>query len=218
MTRKITILAATVAVIAAASVSVAAVAQSGEQPKVSVQEPVPAADQGLAATVSILDRPHTPSDELPQDIADGYSQRQPFGINGRLARKAFSTESLDVFVAPADRHACIITTPRDGTSFTACQTVDSIENGTNRPATSVEYERVTILGIVPDGVKTISVHFANGEQAEHPVDGNVYLVQSTVSNQATSVTYDGPNGRIQLETIRHDPEKVKNLRSVEETS
>jgi len=210
------VIAAVVAVTAGAAVSVAAVAQPGEQPRVSVQAPVAAADKGLAATISILDRPRTAADNLPDSTAKGFSQAQPGGVNGSLARKAFSTATTDVFVAPGDGFACIITTPRDGTSFTECQPVESVKAGTNRPATNVEYDRVTNVGLVPDGVDSVEVTFADGTQRQQPVAGNVYMIETTVGNQATAVAYDGPNGRVELETIQHDPERFKNLRDVAE--
>lgn len=215
MTRKRKLLAAGLAVAAASSISVAAVAQSDERPRNNLKSPVETVDKSLAGTYAILERPRTAEDNLPGAVAEEYIQRQPNGVNGSLARKAFSTSSTDVFVVPADGQVCIITTPRDGTSFSTCTLAESLRSETNVPSTNVESEKVTIFGMVPDGVEHVTVTFDDGSKAEHPVTGNVYLVEATVSNQAVSVTYDGPTGRVDLDTIRHDPERFKNLREME---
>jgi hypothetical protein len=140
----------------------------------SIQMPVidalPAAD---ASTWSALTRP--PGDaELD---ADNMAQLQTlqadsrFGLNAGLARQLAVRDGYGIWLIPGNGFVCIgIRRPGDRGMSQGCNTDDAARGGALQAG-----DGTNLFGIVPDGVRSITVTDADtGLRHDEPVTDNVY--------------------------------------------
>jgi hypothetical protein len=145
------------------------------------------ADQ--ASAFGILRRDQRASDAIATNA------KGPFGANLTLARRV-TGDAGDVRVVPAnDDYLCLRGEDSVGSVWT-CTPTDVAEAGRlvlslRTPGSS----SVPVYGVVPDGVKSVTLTDATGTRAL-AVDNNVYTV---VADSPTSVEYSDGSG---TETVR----------------
>lgn len=199
MTRNTRLTAVAVLAATIGAGSVAAVAHQSEDRR-TPKAAVTSVDEHVAASYSILNRPAQPTDTLPTATREHYGKANTTGLNAGLARLALSTETSNVFVAPAQDAICVlVVAKRDDSTFTTCAPKEVLENERNTPSGNIEYDRLALFNLVPDGVKEVTLAFADGHTERHAVENNVYYIETTVSAEPTTLSYEGPNGSVNLD-------------------
>lgn len=199
MSRKTRLAVVATLVVTIGAGSVAAVAQQNEDHR-TPKEAVASVDGHVAASYSILSRPAQPTDTVPAATAEHYGKANTTGLNAGLARLALSTETSNVFVAPAQDAICVLVVAKsDDSTFTTCAPNEVLESERNTPSGNIEYDRLALFNVVPDGVEIVTLAFADGHRESHAVENNVYYIETAVSAKPTTLSYDGPNGTVTLD-------------------
>ncbi len=200
MSRIKEIVVAAIAGAALAVASVTAIAQDsndetvppGSTPPVSsppgAKTAVASVDSTVAAVVSGLGGVGAAEDVLPADVAQYVDWAPIEGANGRLSRRALEKGGRILYLVPGDGVACLLLTgPGPGATGPLCDSPEDLGSASGGPgvlhndcATSGDEvptcSGATLFGVVPDGVREVTVHLTSGSPVATPVENNAYLV------------------------------------------
>lgn len=150
--------------------------------------------------LGVLVRGRTDRDALPAEAATAIAANPyaPDPTAVRLARQ--SADGTNLYVAPGRANTvCLLTALGGG----GCSGADSVANGElngYEQCAGPAHNLVVINGIVPNGVGTVHVDFADGASDDVKVEGNVYsLGTSVASSVPVRVTWDGGSSQTGLE-------------------
>lgn len=126
----------------------------------------------------------------------------PLGLKLDAGRQALlSDDGVKVIAAPGDGgDVCVmpVTPNTDKLRSVAAPTcVDAIEFNEQGVSTTLgSAPNVTVAGLVPDGVKEITLTLADGTSQTTTVTNNAFAFSATTATRALS--FDGPNGRVEI--------------------
>jgi hypothetical protein len=207
--RYLILICAPIALLFAGAVGVGATGDDSNPPSTDTAQ-VAAVEEDAREALGVLDQSRGPGDALPEDVASQMKERQSFGMNPSLARRAIGNVTNSVYVIPARGHVCVSLTDGDGATV-ICPTTDEVAAGNAHPATvALAGGGIAIYGVVPDGVGSVLVHTGADDSAEVAVDGNTYYTVVPSGTQLRKVSYAGPSGPVAFDI--HDP-----LRAMEAT-
>jgi len=157
----------------------------------------PTPDQ--TASLAILRRPRVASDTLPASDSSLLTGTPAAanGANVALSRRAEGFGASGAWLIPGDGMICFIyDNPPVGAgggcgsdaSFSSGQQVMISGGGTNVPGLT------SVVGVVPDGVTTVTVNVVGAGSHAVPVHENVYM--TSIEGQLASVVFAGPNGPV----------------------
>lgn len=181
--------AAGVAVVVAgvAIAGIAVAAQSGDTTQQRFAQATVAAQPSTmpseeAAAFGIL---RASSQAVPDAVTDAFAHAPQyagaFAPNPKLARALKQTNPYTgtaPWVVPADGGLCLYVPDTDGTSATTCNTLDEAKAGGLHLVLAPFGKASYVVGIVPDGVTSVSVTNADGSSVRLPVNGNTYGIRS----------------------------------------
>ena len=146
-----------------------------------------------AAAFALLRRPQVQGDTLPEDrwpaIEGGMIGR--LGLNPALARR-MRTEAGDVWVIPGNGFICHL----DNNGLGCSLTEEAVAKGLVGWGSARPHDKTIVSGLVPDGVKEVTLSSKRGTIRVVPVQDNVYGV--LLDGFLTSVRFTGPNGEVVL--------------------
>lgn len=154
--------------------------------------PSPRAVMSTRPTISSLDRPLRAGDALPVDVALRLNAFAQSAGNNAIDWGQARQISQGVWLVAADTDICLhITVPDDVTS---CGTMTGLTEGagpviTGQRAGSDPFT----LGVVADGISSVTVHLADGSVRSAPVVNNSFKLAA--KSPADSLSVDGPGGR-----------------------
>jgi hypothetical protein len=151
-----------------------------------------------AASFAILRRPLRSTDAF----AAVHAGSGPVGANPALARTLSEPKSGlsvgAVSVVPANGWVCLRVPLAKGGAQWWCQTLALAQRGklvmALRPAGPLRAGEQLLVGLVPDGVRTVTVTAAGGVRRSVPVRSNVYDVQ-IYAPQSISIDLPGSGTR-----------------------
>jgi hypothetical protein len=79
---------------------------------------------------------------------------------------------------PADGGLCLYVPDTGGSSAMTCNTLDETKEGGLHLVLAPFGKASYVVGVVPDGVTSVSVTNADGSSARLPVNGNTYGIRS----------------------------------------
>ena len=217
--RSLVLLGGALSVFGAAGIAVAAVLGGGQAVtpnewvagKRAREEQVISAEQ--ASQLGILRRPRSSTDAVPQSVVQKLSPTTFVGANGAnfdLSRRVHGLPEGAAWVVPGAGHVCVI-----GISKTAaggeishpasggesCAPNAGIAEGAvmSYGGSSRGVESVFVVGLVPDGVSTVTATAADGRTTSIPVYENVYIANL---HGGTSLAFAGSSGLVNLGHVR----------------
>ncbi len=201
MSKRYSALTATVLLLAVGTAGAVAAGDDSNPPSVG-HERVQAVDSGAAAAVGLLEEQRTSTDGMPRQVAARMAAHAPFGVNPDLSRLAIGNATNSVYVIPARGRVCASLTVGEGANL-ICPSTDDVAKGRSAPATvTLETGGIAIYGIVPDGVKSVTVRTA-GSSADVAIERNAYYTVVPPGTALRTVGYDGPSGQVEFPV--HDP-------------
>lgn len=189
--------AAAAAAVSAALLSGSSTGGGGERPVVTVPE-IHSVTAAQAAAFSILRRPLRAGDAF----AVIHPGAGPLGANPALARTvhepAGRLSAGIVSVVPANGALCLrVPFSYDGGAEWFCQPVAAAREGrllmALRPAGPLRASEQLLVGLVPDGVRSVTVTTAAGSRRTVPVRSGIYDVQLSAPRK---VSIDLPGGGV----------------------
>jgi hypothetical protein len=169
-------------------VSAVALAQSGGDTD-QASDPVGPALTGLQ-------RAAQPTDKLPPDVASFVSEFNP-EADSATARKSITRDGKSVYLVEAGESVCAPMTIVGGPTTVSCETLDMITAGGNRPTLLGGADKVLLMNVVPDDVRSVTVTFQSGDPLVSPVENNVYLVEVDLKRAPISLSYETGSGRVE---------------------
>jgi hypothetical protein len=195
------LIAAAAATIAAASITTVVLADSTgavdprqpvnvEQPAAAVGGPSLAEKEVLA----VFRRPAEDGDTPPADVIDWRAKAQGAAADsGRLIRDASGDQ---IFVVPADGGVCLVSRSYLYSGCTPDATLsagESLQGVVCSPY--MDPLVLTVYGLLPDGVETVSAHFADGNTVDYDVANNfVNMVVPKSGPALSSMTWTDADG------------------------
>jgi len=186
--------------VCALAVAGTAIAQGDEEsPPGDGMQPITAIEPDAAAVLAVLDRPRASSDALPVQTAGRLAEHAKFGMNPELSRLAIGQATNSLYLIPATEHVCVALTIGDGVGMT-CPATDAIASGQAGPVVGTINEggTIAILGLVPDGVESVTVREgeSGGEITVLETTNNAYYTVVDAGASLHSVSYNGPSGEV----------------------
>ncbi|HEX8067420.1 MAG TPA: hypothetical protein VF520_12945 [Thermoleophilaceae bacterium] len=183
----------------------------GDEPRRESEPAPPAVDAGQGATrkvervtpehvavVAALGRAQTVADKVPLAIGRQFADGGEHGVNMEFARRAERRGPSVVWVAPASRGICLVSTdPRGmrGGFSVDCRSLREVALGrlysTWVLGADPRSGQVTVFGVVPNGVRAVTVTDDDGSTRLVPVRSNVFAVRG---GHARWVEFDTPAG------------------------
>jgi hypothetical protein len=201
------LLAAT-AVLALSVVAVAASAGTDESnpPSQGVSQ-VTTVDPRVKDAMAVFETPRTGVDALRTDLAEKIDAKADFGMNPGLSRLAIGNTTSSVYLIPARDRVCAALTVGEGASA-SCRSVEDIEAGNVGAGTvTLETGGIAIYGIVPDGVRSVSVQTGKSDSAAVATKDNAYYTVVPAGTPLRTVSYVGPSGSVEFPI--YDPARVQ---------
>lgn len=187
-----------VAAVCAVAGMCAAIAQGDEEPSPPGEgmTPITAIEPSAAEALAVLDRPRAPADALPAEIAARLAAHAKFGMNPDLSRLALGQVTNSLYVIPASGHVCVALTVGEGVGM-SCPTTNAIANGQAGPVVGTINDggAIAILGLVPNGVETVTVR-TDESSAVVETSNNTYYAVVDAAASLQDVSYDGPSGEV----------------------
>lgn len=152
-----------------------------EAPPEPQQQAIVALDPDQAASFAVLRRTASASDRLP-DQAMEFVRTNVTGDTGAapdLARRALVTRSgAPVFLIPARGHLCtyIVTAADQGNGGCAPTGVATQGQSVNTSSPSAGITR--IMGVVPDGIRDVTLRAKDGSTERTVASGNAYVFET----------------------------------------
>jgi hypothetical protein len=144
--------------------------------------------------LSVLDRPRTESDQLPQPAPgadqDAHSDRTA-GESYDLSRRAMTAGGDPVYVWPRNDGACFST----GHVSSCADAAEIARQGSIVTYSGGQEDGKTVIrvaGIARDGVKEIEITLADGTTATAPVSDNAFAID--LASVPRSVRWSTPDG------------------------
>lgn len=153
----------------------------GDAPSEPQQQPVVAADPDQAASFGVLRREAASPDTLPNRAAE-FVRHTVTGGNGAapgLARRAVVTPSgSPVYVIPARGHLCtyVVTAPDQG--YGSCARTGVATQGESIATDTPSPGITRIVGLVPDGIRDVTLRAKDGTTERTAVSGNAYVFET----------------------------------------
>lgn len=189
----------TVAVfVSIAAMSVAAVAQSGESSPGDGVPQVTTIDESAQQAMEVLDEPREPSDAMPTNVAEAIDETAKFGMNPDLSRESIDTLSNDVYVIPAHDHICSSLTVGDGANLSCAETADVAAGKVGPTTVTLGGGAIAIYGIVPDGVRSVTVDTGTSGASTVETSNNAYFTAVPVGTVLRGLSYTGPSGVVEF--------------------
>ncbi len=192
---RITLAIASAAVLLALAVLIPTVLvaePASEQTK--ADPPVTAVDATTGRLLSVLERPRTVSDQLPEPAPgadqDAHSDRTP-GESYDLSRRAMTAGGAPVYVWPRNDGACFAT----GHVSSCADAADIAKQGAIVTFSASQEDGKTVIrvaGIARDGVKEIEITLADGSTTTAPVSENAFAID--LASMPRSVRWSAPDG------------------------
>lgn len=184
--------AAVVAALAVLIPTVLVADPSSEQTKAN--PPVTTVDAATGGLLSVLGRPRTESDQLPQPAPgadqDAHSDRTP-GESYELSRRAMTAGGDAVYVWPRTGGACFST----GHVSSCADAAEIAKQGVIVTFSGGQEDGKTVIrvaGIARDGVKQLEIALADGTTTTAPVSENAFAIDLT--SMPRSVHWSTPDG------------------------
>ncbi len=153
-------------------------------------------EASAANALSILRRVRAGGDAMPAELATRIGDDHLYGVNPDLARLASGSISNSLFVLPGRGYVCASLTVGDGATL-SCNPTSDLAAGQASPATvTLVGGDIGIYGLVPDGVDAVTVTTGSGSERAL-VTGNAYFAVAQEGTPLRTVSYDGPNGRVE---------------------
>lgn len=123
--------------------------------------------------------------EVPPAVTEAFA-RSPqlsdaFAPNSRLARPLPVTNpytGTQPWIAPAEDGACLYVPDTDGTAATTCSTLEEARRGDLHVVLAPFGEPSFAVGVVPDGVTSVTATNADGSSEELHVRANTFAIRS----------------------------------------
>jgi hypothetical protein len=208
MTRARRLICVLAGIVAATALSVAAVAQGDGEPSPSAPPNTPVASD-VDALVGALRQARSADDALPAEAARQAADAAPGISRDRSVRARNHGHRWTMYLLPATNAACISLVDASGGSSTSCQTAEGIRTGSGVPSAVMTEcegpppevapptcENLFLYGIVPDGVREISIDVRNGNDVRADVVNNVYAVDVPVSDRPAALSYSSQQGPV----------------------
>ncbi len=226
---KILIIMAALAVVAATGGAALAV-QGNEERGLSTDErglsakqvtgsysttPVEQVDPAQRQSFGLLRRSQRASDRLSRADnslldSDGYFTTK-YGANLALARTVGSGSSTRgrIMVIPAREFICVLVPDGHGNAGGGCQRTGYAEAGglwtTHSGDKSQAPGEEFLVGLVPDGVTSVTVTAADGSQRSLAVNDNVYAGSVSGARSITFAPADGPKQTVDIGASSEEP-------------
>lgn len=161
----------------------------------------PSAASGAAvdAHIALLAQPESQTSSSSQAALPDAMAAGGYDVAG--ARQALTLSDGERFVAARRSDPrlgsgdliCGLTVAKDGGSHGGCTSIaDFNERGI--ASVSGSASDVQLVGLVPDGVATVTVSFADGTSQSLGVQSNAYALRSDIATE--TVSFDGPDGSV----------------------
>lgn len=197
MTKRYSALVVAGALLAVGTAGAVAASDDSTPPSVK-HERVQAVGAAEAAAVGLLQQRRTAVDGMPRQVADRMAVNAPFGVNPDLSRLAIGNATNSVYLIPARDRVCASLTVGEGASL-ICPSTEDVARGVSGPATvTIETGGIAIYGIVPDGVKAVTVTTADSS-SKVATESNAYYTVVPGGTALRSVAYDGPSGPVEFQ-------------------
>ncbi len=163
---------------------------NSEQPAAAVTGPSLAEKEALA----VFRRAVQDGDTPPADVVDWRARAQGAAQDsGRLIGDASGDQ---IFVVPADGGVCLVS---HSYLFSGCTPDATIAAGESLQGVVcspyMDPLVLTVYGLLPDGTKTVSAHFADGDTVDYDVANNFVNIVVPKSGPAlSSVTWTDADG------------------------
>jgi len=148
-----------------------------------------------------------PVKEVPADIAEAFAvfgkpaaqkaetstQRSEFGVNRTLGRNVRTATGRSVVVLPGDGNLCLRITMDSGATGLSCATLEQATAG-RLIISQREDDDAKVgssIGVVPDGVASVTLTSADGRTSTAEVTDNVWSVDGSTAKSAALVTANG---------------------------
>lgn len=156
---------------------------------------VQTADDLAAGNLSILTAPRTSDDELPAAVAASAASQIPYGANVHLSHRVAADATHVVYAVPARDFTCLIVPEGEGAT-TSCTSTKDIIGGTAAPALILSGDVATLYAVVPDGVKSVTLHTGDGKATDVPVQNGGYVVSVPANASPETISYDSASGPV----------------------
>lgn len=201
--RTLRMLAGAVMMAAIGAATVTAVAQDAPDP-FAAKEPTPAVTADLTRQLSVFQRAREAGDALPQAVVADFASHNATGVNAALSRRALSDGDETLYLVPGDGKICAALVAEDDTATTGCRGAAETATGAVGAGTSVEGDLVTVSGIVPDSVTSVTVTLGDGSiKVLKPVN-NAYLGRLTTADQPRAIVYHTADGTREFPVLLPD--------------
>jgi len=156
-----------------------------------------------AAAIGLLARPLGPGDAMTDAMVASQSSGglvSAYGINPALARRAGGLADGGAWVIPGNGAICFAAYGNaggvaDANGGESCDTASDAIAGHEAMIASSQRAPgwLLVAGLVPDGVQSVTLTFADGSDETLPVSDNVYLteLQASAVPQVSFATGDG---------------------------
>lgn len=187
------------------AVGVGATGDDSNPPSADIAQ-VAAVEAEAREVLEVLDQSRGPGDALPTEVFSQMEEKESFGMNPALSRRAVGNITNSVYVIPARGHVCVSLTDGDGATV-ICPTTGEVAEGIAEPATvSLASGGVAVYGVVPDDVDSVSVQTGTTGSVEVTVEDNTYYTVVPSGTPLRKVSYVGPSGPVDFDI--YDPARV----------
>jgi hypothetical protein len=196
-----------VAVLALSAVAVAATAGTDDSNPTSQDVPqVTTVDPQAREAMAVFEGSRTGGDALRADLAEKIDSEADFGMNPRLSRRSIGNMTNSVYVIPARDRVCAALTVGEGATV-SCRSVEEVEAGKAAAGTVIlETGGIAVYGVVPDGVRSVSVQTGKSDSAGVDTTDNAYYTVVPAGTPLRTVSYVGPSGPVEFPIF--DPARI----------
>ena len=155
--------------------------------------------------LDVLDQQRRAGDALPEDLVERMDEHANYGMNPDLSRLSIANATHSVYVLPADDRVCAALTIGEGANL-SCRSTEEVADGRTGASTVLVSTGIAIYGLVPDGVKSVSVQTGTDESTRLDVENNAYYTVVPAGTALRTVRDEGPSGPFEFPI--YDPVKV----------
>ena len=162
----------------------------------------------LAQQYGVFRRATDASDSLANKIAPDSDYVTQLGLNPALARRIATAADVptDVWIAPTVDAACVFVQLRGAISpASTCGNATSDPYRSADSYTSRDGSTVDVVGLVRDGVESVTVVLADGTKMEVPVADNLYVAHLSGPPSTVQLT-DPQQGTVTVPVAGYGPD------------
>lgn len=148
-------------------------------------------------SLEVFERGRSRLDALPDEYAERMGRRASFGMNPDLSRRAISNLARSIYVIPARDRVCASLASPLGVA-TTCPPTDDLARGEVGGATVALDTGVSVYGLVPDGVDSVSIETDEHRSMNVPTEANAYYTVIPLDDRVRSMSYVGPSGPVEF--------------------